>query len=131
MAQTIAIDFDGVIHAYSKGWYNGTAYDKPVPGALEAIDELMKTYAVAIFTTRDVYQVGDWFVDHGRNNVTMVWTPPFWNDRGRILITNVKPAALAYVDDRAIRFVNWEQTLLALRTFNIKPVRKEHADLYS
>ena len=33
----IAIDFDGVIHLNSKGFYDGTIYDNPVPGAVESI----------------------------------------------------------------------------------------------
>ena len=33
----IAIDFDGVIHKNSKGYYDGTIYDEPVEGSLEAI----------------------------------------------------------------------------------------------
>lgn len=28
--KTIVFDFDGVIHRYSKGWQNGSIYDKPV-----------------------------------------------------------------------------------------------------
>ena len=40
--KTIAIDFDGVIHKYSKGWHDGTIYDKANEGAFEFIRELMK-----------------------------------------------------------------------------------------
>lgn len=115
MAETVAIDFDGVIHQYSKGWHDGSVYDPPVPGALQALAQLRRLYAIAIFTTREVYQVGDWFVDHGCNDVTCVWTPPFWSDQTRILITNIKPAASVYIDDRALRFVNWDQTMSDLK----------------
>ena len=36
----IAIDFDGVIHKNTKGFYDGTVYDEPVEGAIEAIKSL-------------------------------------------------------------------------------------------
>lgn len=34
---TISIDFDGVIHQYSKGWQNGEIYDPPIRGAARFI----------------------------------------------------------------------------------------------
>ena len=48
----IAIDFDGVIHGNSKGFYDGTVYDKPIPGAIEAIKFLSKKYTIVIFTAK-------------------------------------------------------------------------------
>ena len=42
-AKSQAVDFDGVIHKYSKGWVGGAIYDKPMPGALEIMEELTKT----------------------------------------------------------------------------------------
>ena len=33
----IAIDFDGVIHNFDKGWNDGTCYGEPIPGSIEAI----------------------------------------------------------------------------------------------
>ena len=44
MRKTIAFDFDGVIHKYSKGWQDGSIYDEPVVGIKEVINELHKTY---------------------------------------------------------------------------------------
>ena len=35
--KTIAVDFDGFIHKYSKGWHDGSIYDEPVEGAAEAL----------------------------------------------------------------------------------------------
>lgn len=110
---TLAVDFDGVIHAYSKGWADGTIYDPPLPGALEGLRTLLDQDAVFIFTTRDVGQVAAWFLDRGFH-VRTGHDGPFWNERGPLLITNQKLAATAYLDDRAIRFENWDQALTAL-----------------
>ena len=33
----VAIDFDGVVHRNSKGFHDGTVYDPPMEGAIEAI----------------------------------------------------------------------------------------------
>ena len=61
---TIAIDFDGVIHKYSKGW-NGGVIDDPVPGAFEFIDNLFKSgFNVFIHSTRKSSQIRNWMLQH-------------------------------------------------------------------
>lgn len=130
---TIAIDFDGVIHAYSRGWADGTIYDPPIPGALDGLRSLMAENAVFIHTTREPEQVMHWLGQHGleatiEERCPNCWTEPaatcrgcnrsglitFWNQRGVLLVTNRKLAATVYVDDRGLRFESWEQTLAAL-----------------
>ena len=118
---TVASDFDGVIHAYSRGYHDGTIYDNPVPGAFNALTRLMERYAVVIFTARNIHQVAEWLSAHGNYDVTTEWTPPFWNTRGVLLVTNVKPVAVAYIDDRGIRFESWDQALAALERFGPAP----------
>jgi hypothetical protein len=113
--QTVAVDFDGVIHAYSKGWQDGSIYDEPVPGAFDALRKLMKAYAVFVHTTRDPAQVGRWI--KRRSGIETEWfedtrnLPQFWNHQGSLLITGQKLPAVAYIDDRAIRFESWGQAL--------------------
>lgn len=102
----VSIDFDGVIHAYTLGWHDGTIYDPPLPGSLEAVADLMTRYPVFVLTTRDVHQVADWLSAHG---VPAIASSPisqrvFWNEMGRVLVTNQKMAAKVYVDDRGYRF---------------------------
>lgn len=113
---TIAVDFDGVVHAYSKGWQDGTIYDPPLPGALDALTILMTTHAVFIHTTRNATDVAAWLSEYGFTTVIDVAGPKhpkreFWNDQGALLVTDRKLPAVAYIDDRAIRFTNWEQAL--------------------
>ena len=38
----IAVDFDGVIHKGSKGFYDGTVYDKPVENVKKGLEVLSK-----------------------------------------------------------------------------------------
>lgn len=114
---TVSIDFDGVIHRYRDGWKDGSIYDSPVEGSLESLSALRKVTSVAIFTTRNVLDVACWLESYAVPRTVTYggvgeWPGyPFWNDREYVLITNLKPSAVAYIDDRGIRFENWEQTL--------------------
>jgi hypothetical protein len=119
---TVAVDFDGVIHRYSRGWQDGTIYDEPVEGAFETLRALMATHAVFIHTTRDPHQVCRWLYDHAVNIQTTCRLPDqqtheFWNETGVILVTNRKLPAVAYIDDRGIRFTSWDQALADLARF--------------
>lgn len=115
MTGTVAVDFDGVIHAYSKGWQDGSIYDGPLPGAFDGLRSLMERYAVMVHTTRAPAPVGRWIRDRG--GIETAWhedentLPEFWNDRGVILVARRKLPALAYIDDRAVRFADWPQAL--------------------
>jgi hypothetical protein len=41
-----------------------------------------------------------------------------WADQERILVTNRKIAAQYYIDDRAIRFTDWQDTLHDIGVFD-------------
>ena len=104
--KTIAIDFDGVIHKYSKGWCGGEIYDKPVDGAVEAYCKLIDAgFKVVIFTTRtDFKAVKDWMHKHFdfEKHIGHFYEPE---------VTNIKPIASVYIDDRGLRFTNWTDVL--------------------
>ncbi len=128
MATTIAVDFDGVLHSYERGWADGTIYGDWKPGAVAALAQLMQHHAVFIHTTRPARQVARWIErmsGHGFECTTRVprtsWFRPsgFWNERGTLLVTNRKLAAIAYIDDRSVRFEAWPQ---ALRDVGIEPI---------
>ena len=111
---TVAVDFDGVIHAYRQGWHDGTIYDNPVPGAFMALRTLMGTCAVFVHTTRAPWSVASWIEERATIPTTVdseVGTPEFWNNQDVLLVTQRKLPAVAYIDDRAIKFENWDQTL--------------------
>ena len=107
--QTIAIDFDGVIHKYSKGWHDGTIYDGPVEGSLEAVKKLSKKYDVVIFTARlanlnqddkiaKIFEITTWLLKNGF--IKLIKN-----------VTGQKPKAVLYIDDRALHFTDWQNAL--------------------
>jgi len=110
---TIAVDFDGVIHAYTKGWQDGSIYDEPMPGTFDALRQLMTRHAVFVHTSRNPEQVATWLIGHGMP-CRVGYDGEFWNDQSSLLVTDRKLPALAYIDDRGVRFIDWDQALGAL-----------------
>jgi hypothetical protein len=111
---TVAVDFDGVIHTYDKGWQDGTIYGEFMPGAVVGLTRLMQQYAVFIHTARKPRQVARWIErssGYGLECTTRVPRGGFWSRRGYLLVTNRKLPAVAYIDDRAVRFESWDRTL--------------------
>lgn len=109
---TLLVDFDNVLHRYTHGWYDGTAYDVPIKGSKEALQDLVnRGYEVVIFSSRDATQIESWL----RANRF----PPY-------RVTNIKEPAVAIVDDRAIRFTDWSDALGQILTRY--PVRRDNAN---
>ena len=95
MSKLIAVDFDGCIHRFSKGWQDGSLYDDVVEDSVKEINRLQeKGYKIVIFTVRTNFdEIIHWLGLHGIYNVE---------------VTNIKPKeAFVFIDDRAIRFTNW------------------------
>jgi hypothetical protein len=116
--KTVAVDFDGVIHTYERGWADGSIYGEPLPGAIEGVRTLQKTHAVFVFTSRDPLTVCRWLEERGIPSMADLPpdnVPTFWNSQTVVLVTNRKLPAVAYLDDRAVRFVDWDQAMADLR----------------
>ena len=109
--QQVAIDFDGVIHGNSKGFHDGTVYDEPIEGSLEAIKELHKKgFAIVVFTAK---AKPDRPLVNGKTGAELVWD--WLADKGVSSyineVTSEKPRAIAYIDDKGLRFTDWATTL--------------------
>ena len=52
----IAIDFDGVIHKNSKGYFDGTIYDDPVDGTKKSLEKYQKNTQLFILQKRDMIE---------------------------------------------------------------------------
>jgi hypothetical protein len=93
--KTLAFDFDGVIHSYTSGWKGYTIIpDPPVEGMKELIGELSKKYEIIIFSARAKDNLGVLaIVDYLKKH-------QIYFDG----VTHIKPMAVCYIDDRAIKF---------------------------
>lgn len=107
VARTVAVDFDGVIHPYTKGWTGSEPDDEPpTPGAVEFLEQLLADgYDVVIFSTRADHPLGrlgilNWLGNYAPNVYKHLGG---WEGK-TLLVTHEKPAAVAYVDDRAVVF---------------------------
>lgn len=95
---TVVFDFDGVIHSYKSGWKGSTVIpDPPVEGIDEVLKELKQWgYNIVVSSSRcadhdSLEAVNNWMLEH--NLLQYV-----------DLITDKKPPAVCYVDDRALCF---------------------------
>lgn len=115
--KVIAIDFDGVIHKNSKGFYNGKVYDDPVDGSLTAIKDLSKNYDIIIFTCK---ALKDRPLIEGKTGKELIIE---WLKKQNINqyikdVSYEKPRAFLYIDDKGYRFSNWQKTLDYIRELN-------------
>jgi hypothetical protein len=106
----IAIDFDGVIHKNSKGFFDGTVYDDPIEGSLDSIKKISQNFDIIIFTAKaskdrplingktGKEHVVDWLKENG-----------FYQYIKNVVIE--KPRAILYIDDKGYKFNNWVETI--------------------
>ena len=100
---TLCIDFDGVIHRYSKGWQEGVIYDPVVPGFFDWARKAQEVFELVVYSSRSKTKAGitsmmDWMREQERTN------SPFGAVPVELGYSNVKPAAFLTIDDRAIQF---------------------------
>lgn len=114
----IGIDFDGVIHKCSKGYYDGTIYDDPVDGAYEALEKIASKYTVIMYTAKAKPDRG---LVNGKTGTELVWD---WLEKHNMSqfvnkVTSEKPRAVCYIDDKAIEFSDWESCFARLEEKHI------------
>ena len=106
----IGVDFDGVIHKNSKGYHDGTVYDEPVEGTREALQKLSEKYTVIVYTAKARKDRG---LVNGMNGTQMIWEWLKKHDLNQYVskVTAEKPRAVAYIDDKGIKFDSWNNVL--------------------
>ena len=87
----VCVDLDGVLNAFD-GWRGADFFHPPRDGAREFLTRLnQQGYRVVVFTVRWAPHVEQWLAEHGLASLVSE-------------VTNQKPPAHVYVDDRAICF---------------------------
>lgn len=105
---TVAIDFDGVIHRYSKGWQDGTIYDEPMPGAKEFLRYLLKDgWDVVIWSTRCHDRTVKGIYQPNQRNEMATWLATYDIPYTRLHCLPEKPLCKLFIDDNAYRFKSW------------------------
>jgi hypothetical protein len=115
-SNTVAVDFDGVIHSHELGFHDGTIYGTPIEGSLEALKTLASKYKIVLYTAK---AKADRPLINGKTGIELVWLwlAKYNMDSYIAEVTAEKPRAICYVDDKAIRFLNWEQSLKDIALF--------------
>lgn len=114
----IAVDFDKVIHASSRGYHDGTIYDNPLPGARDALEMLARHYQVVVYTCK---ARSDRPLVQGKTGVQLVWDWLEQNDLAQFVheVASEKPRAVAYIDDKAVRFTSWGSCIHRLKEIGL------------
>ena len=100
----VAIDFDGVLNTYD-GWVAEHELFEPRRGAGLFLARLDEKYQVIIFTVRKPRLVWDWLIKHNLSQYVYQ-------------VTNKKPRAFVYVDDRGLKFNgDYEEILNEIDSF--------------
>ena len=99
--KTICIDFDGVLHDYSKGWQGVDVFSSAIDGASEGTHTLKEAgWTIIVFTTRnDTPALRKWLADNDIAFDYINYNPnqPVGSEKGKLI-------ADVYLDDRALCF---------------------------
>jgi nitroreductase len=104
----LCLDFDGVLHAYRRGWQGPTTIDdEPVPGAQDFVTRAQEYFEVVVYSSRSSHPGGiqamqEWMRHHGFPELKYA---------------TQKPAAFLTIDDRAMLFQGVWPDPQALRAF--------------
>ena len=139
----LCLDFDGVIHRYSKGWQDGQIYDPPTDGFFKWATSTNHHFKLMVHSSRSkhwdgIQAMAHWLAEHAAHEG---WSVTEWprferpvmrllhaRDANVIVLTFVqeKPPAFVTIDDRALTFRgDWNEMsvpgLLSFKPWNIDP----------
>ena len=103
---TISIDLDEVLDNYTR--YEDNSIPEIRQGAKEFIQKLHESgYNLVLFTNRKPLSASKWLIKNDLDE--------YFSD-----VTNIKPMAIIYIDDRALKFEgDYDKTLNQIKDFNV------------
>jgi hypothetical protein len=117
--KTLCLDFDGVIHSYTSGWQgHACVSDAPVPGAIAFLYDALKTFKVAIYSSRSSTEGGiaamQHYIARHAAEAAFDYGQPWWL---QLEWPVNKPAAHLTIDDRALTFTGEWPSIQTLVNF--------------
>ena len=102
----------------TKGFHDGTIYGKPLKGTSEALKLLSEKFELIVYSCKSNPARP---LINGKTGTELIWE---WLKNNKLDshikdVTFNKPNAVAYVDDKAIRFTTWEKCLTDLKSMNL------------
>ncbi len=109
----IGVDFDGVVHKNSKGFFDGTVYDDPVDGVEILLERLSKRYTLVLFSAK---ARSDRMLINGKTGIELIEE---WLIEKKLIhyfseITAEKPRAVCYIDDKGVYFKDVQSCITEL-----------------
>ena len=92
----LALDFDGVIHSYEKGWHDGSIYGTPTKGFKEWAKEASKYFRLIVVSSR--------MSESGGMFAIKEWMSLNEIDQTLFEFSTTRPPAFLTIDDRALTF---------------------------
>ena len=117
---TIAVDFDGCIHSYEKGWAAGEIYGTVVPGFFEWLFDAATRFDVVIHSSRatkpsHIAAMHAWLDKHYQAWRGLQQDLVRYPGHLKLPIVAEKPPAWLTIDDRSFRFDgHWDELALTV-----------------
>jgi hypothetical protein len=108
---TIAVDFDRVLFTH-ESWQGHFHVGDPIPGAIEALNQFHEMgFKIMIWTTRAQKDI----IANACNNAKIPYDYINENPNQPPEINPSKPVADYYIDDRAVTFRSWPETVMEIK----------------
>jgi len=117
---TLCVDFDGVLHLYTSGWYGADSVrDGPTPGAMSWLARVTKDYNVAVSSSRSQHVAGILAMERALKRwlVDELGYEEGWRVFNSLSFPAEKPIAHLYIDDRGYCFQGTFPTVEEIEAF--------------